>query len=112
MNLDVGTLEHAFQSKISMERGRGRGFCGKRRCGRGRSQSRDQSEQTKEKSEQSGSSSQDHSQRWIDKLEIQCRYCKKYGHHISECRKLQYKHKANVTKSETSDAMFLSCQVS
>jgi len=25
---------------------------------------------------------------------------------------LQYKHKANVTESETSDAMFLSCQVS
>ena len=112
MKLDVGTLEHAFQSKISMDRGRGRGFHGKRGRGRGRSQSRDKSEQTKEKSEQSGSSSQDHSLRWTDKSEIQCRYCKKYGHHISKCRKLQYKHKANVTEIETSDTLFLSYQVS
>ena len=63
MNLDVGTLEHAFQSKISMDRGRGRGFRGKRGHDRGRSQSRDKPEQTKGKSEQSRSSSQDHSQR-------------------------------------------------
>jgi len=34
------------------------------------------------------------------------------GHQISECRKLQYRNKANVTESETSDTLFLSCQVS
>jgi hypothetical protein len=34
------------------------------------------------------------------------------GHHISECHKLQYRNKANVTESETSDTVFLSCQVS
>ena len=86
-----------------MDRGRGRGFRGIRGHGRGCSQTKDKPEQTKDKLEQSGSSSQDHSQRWTDKLEIQCRYCKKYGHHISECCKLQYKHRANVTESETSD---------
>ena len=95
-----------------MNRGRDRGFHGRRGHGRGHSQTKVKPEQTKDKLEQSGSSSQDHSQRWTDKSEIQCRYCKKYGHDISECRKLQYKHKANVTESETSDAMFLSCQVS
>jgi hypothetical protein len=35
MTLDIGTLEHAFQTKVSMDRGIGRGFHG---CGRGRSQ--------------------------------------------------------------------------
>jgi hypothetical protein len=107
MTLDLGTLEHAFQTKVSMDRGRG--FHG---CGRGRSQTRDKSEQTKDKSEQSRSSSQDHGQRWTSKSEIQCRYFKKLDHHISECHKLHYRNKANVTESETSDTPFLSCQVS
>ena len=51
MTLDLGTLEHAFQTKVSKERGRGRGFhgCGQR-CGRGHSQTRDKPEQTKDKS--------------------------------------------------------------
>ena len=40
MNLDVGTLEHAFQSKISMDKGRGKGFHGRRGHGRGRSLSK------------------------------------------------------------------------
>ena len=92
-----------------MDRGRGIGFHGH---GRGRSQTRDKLEQTKDKSEHSILSSQDHGQRWTSKSEIQCRYCKKLGHHISECRKLQYKKRANVTKSEISDTLFLSCQVS
>ena len=34
------------------------------------------------------------------------------GHHISECGKLHYKNRPNVTESETSDTLFLSCQVS
>jgi hypothetical protein len=52
MTLDLGTLEHAFQTKVSKDRGRGRGFhgCGQR-CGRGHSQTRDKPEQTKDKSE-------------------------------------------------------------
>jgi hypothetical protein len=53
MNLDLGTLEHAFQTKVSMDRGRGRGIgfygCG-RGCGIARSQRRDKPEQTKNKS--------------------------------------------------------------
>ena len=48
MTLDLGTLEHAFQTKVSMDRCRGRGFHGR---GRGRSQTRDKPEQTKDKSE-------------------------------------------------------------
>jgi hypothetical protein len=52
MTLDLGTLEHAFQTKVSMDRGRGRGFhrCGQG-CGRGHSQIRDKPEQTKDKLE-------------------------------------------------------------
>jgi hypothetical protein len=52
MTLDLGTLEHAFQTKVSKDRGRGRGFhgCGQR-CGRGHSQTRDKPEQTKDRSE-------------------------------------------------------------
>jgi hypothetical protein len=37
--------------------------------------------------------------------------CKKYGHHISECCKLQYKNRDNVTESETYDTLFLYCQL-
>ena len=29
MYLDLGTLEHAFQTKVSMDRGKGRGFHGR-----------------------------------------------------------------------------------
>jgi hypothetical protein len=79
--------------------------------GRGCSQTRDKLEQTKDKLEKSRLSSQDHGQRWTSKSEIQCIYCKKSGHHISECRKLQYKNRANVTESETPDTLFLSCQL-
>jgi hypothetical protein len=109
MTLDLGTLEHAFQTKVSMDRGRGRGFHGR---GRGRSQTRDKPEQTKDQLEQSRLSSQDRGQRWTSKSVIQCHYCKMLGHHISECRKLQFRNKSNVTESETSDTLFLSCQVS
>jgi hypothetical protein len=109
MTLDLGTLEHAFQNKVSMDKGKGRGFHG---CGRGRSQMRDKPEQTKDKSKKSRLSSQDHGQRWTNKSEIQCCYCKKLGHHISECCKMQCKNRVNVTESETFDTFFLSCQVS
>ena len=37
INLDVSTLEHDFKSKASMDKGRGRGFRGRR--GRGRAKS-------------------------------------------------------------------------
>ena len=50
MKLDVGTLEHAFQSNISMDQGRGRGFHGRRGRGRGCSHTKDKPEHTKEKS--------------------------------------------------------------
>jgi hypothetical protein len=62
MTLDLGTLEHAFQIKVSMDKDRV--FHGR---GRGRSQTRDKYEQTKDKSVQSISSSQDHGQRWTNK---------------------------------------------
>jgi hypothetical protein len=48
MTLDLGTLEHAFQTKVSIDKSRGKGFHGH---GRGRSQTRDKPEQTKDKSE-------------------------------------------------------------
>ena len=67
MNLDVGTLEHAFQSKIFMDRGRCREFCGRRGIVQGWSQSKDKSGWTKDMAKQSLSSSQYHSQRWTDK---------------------------------------------
>jgi len=110
INLDVSDLEHAFKSKASMDRGRGRGFRGRKSKGRGQSQSDDRSQVTETHSEKSQN---DHGRRWIDKSKIQCHYCKKYGHYKSECRKLQYKNKANVTNTEceTSDALFLACQV-
>ena len=30
LNLEVGPLEHAFKSKVSIDRGRGRGFRGRK----------------------------------------------------------------------------------
>ena len=110
INLDENNLEHAFKSKASMDRGRGRGFLGRKSKGRGQSQSNDRSQVTETHSEKSQN---DHGRKWIDKSKIQCHYWKKYGHYKSECRKLQYKNKANVTNTEceTSDALFLACQV-
>jgi hypothetical protein len=68
MTLDLGTLEHAFQTKVSMHRGRGRDFhgCGQGH-GRGNSQTRDKPEQNKDKSEKSRLSSQDRGDRWTSK---------------------------------------------
>jgi hypothetical protein len=60
MTLDLGTLEHAFHTKMDSGRGRGKGFHGRgRRRGRGRFQTIDKPEQTKDKSEKSRSSSHD-----------------------------------------------------
>ena len=67
-------------------------------------------------SRQPEKSHQERGGKWKDKSDIQCHYCKKYGHYKSECRKLQFvsnRDKANVssTEGETYDALFLSCQV-
>lgn len=43
-----------------MDKGRGKGFHGRRGCGRGRSQTKDKPEQKKDKPEHSRSSSQGH----------------------------------------------------
>ena len=103
----IGTLEHAFKTKVYMDRGKGRGFGGKKGKGGGRSQREDQSQVAHPYHFEQ--SQQDHGHKWIDKSRIQCHYCKEYGHFKSECRKLQFvqsRNKANVTNTEceTSDA--------
>eukprot|EP00253_Pinus_taeda_P025688 PITA_25688 len=92
------SLEHAFKTQMFFGRGRGQGRGNKR--GRGRSQNRGgrnslanaqgrcsnpNQNQGQGNTQQSG---QHHSQgQRYDKSNVQCHYCKKYGHYANECRK-------------------------
>ena len=94
------SLEQDFKSQMSFGRGRGQGRENNR--GRGRSQNRggknnpanthgrgtNQNQNQGQGSNQQGGKNQAHGQRY-DKSQVQCHYCKKYGHYANECRKKQ-----------------------
>ena len=95
---DEGSLEHAFKSQLQFSRGRGRGKSSSHgRGGRfaGQTDSRNESV-SEEKSQQNpsnlrGSSSKPWKQEYqkFDKSNVQCYYCKKYGHYANKCWKKQ-----------------------
>jgi len=111
------SLEHAFKTQMSIGRGRGQGRGNKR--GRGRSQNRGgrnspantqgrgsnlNQNQGQDNSQQSG---QHHAQgQRYDKSNVQCHYCKKYGHYANECRNKQHdmnnRTSANFTRENIS----------
>eukprot|EP00253_Pinus_taeda_P006584 PITA_06584 len=87
------SLEQAFKTQMSFSQRKGRGSANNR--GRGRSQNRGRyypastSGRSFNQNEDEGSSKQQaHGQRY-DKSQVQCHYCKKYGHYANECRKKQ-----------------------
>ncbi len=111
------SLEQAFKTQMSFGRGRGQGRGNKR--GRGRSQNRGgrnspsnaqgrgsnpNQNQGQGSSQQSG---QHHAQgQRYDKSNVQCHYCKKYGHYANECRKKRHdtsnRTSANFTRENIS----------
>eukprot|EP00253_Pinus_taeda_P004625 PITA_04625 len=87
------SLEQAFKTQMSLNQRRSRGRANNR--GRGRSQNRGRyypastSGRSCNQNQDEGSSKQQaHGQRY-DKSQVQCHYCKKYGHYANECRKKQ-----------------------
>eukprot|EP00253_Pinus_taeda_P017073 PITA_17073 len=112
---------------MSFGRGRGQGRGNKR--GRGRSQNRGgrnssanaQGRGSNSNQNQSQGSSQQREQHHAqgqryEKSNVQCYYCKNYGHYASECRKKQYdmsnRQNANVTRENISQTnVLLACNM-
>src|SRR3984885_7718984 len=121
------SLEQAFKTQMSFGRGRGQGRGNKR--GRGRSQNRGgrnspanaQGRGSNPNQNQGQSSSQKRGQHHAqgqryDKSNVQCYYCKKYGHYANECRKKKHdmnnRSSANFTRENISqDNLLLACNM-
>ena len=121
------SLEQAFKTQMSFGRGRGQGRGNKR--GRGRSQNRGgrnspanaQGRGSNPNQNQGQGSSQQREQHHAqgqryEKSNVQCYYCKKYGHYASECRKKQHdmsnRQNANVTRENISQTnVLLACNM-
>eukprot|EP00253_Pinus_taeda_P016859 PITA_16859 len=87
------SFEEAFKTQMSFSQGKGRGRVNNR--GHGRSQNRGKyypastSGRSCNQNQDEGSRKQQaHGQR-SEKSQVQCHYCKKYGHYANECRKKQ-----------------------
>eukprot|EP00253_Pinus_taeda_P027098 PITA_27098 len=87
------SFEQAFKTQMSFTQRKGRGRANNR--GRGRSQNKGRyypastSRRSCNQNQDEGSSKhQAHRQRY-DKSQVQCHYCKKYGHYANECRRKQ-----------------------
>lgn len=118
------SLEHAFKSQVSISHGRGRGrsnFRGRGRNfhrGRGGSPSSSSGRGSSQYSCQNPSQNHLQIQRY-DKSQVQCHYCKKFGHYMNECRKKQYDSrqqnanfiKENQNQKSEQPTMFLACNV-
>ena len=89
------SLDHAFRTRVSFGQGRGRGRSNY--IGRGRNPHRggrsnplsSSGRDTNQNPSQGSSQNQAQGQRY-DKSQVQCHYCKQYGHYENECRKKQY----------------------
>eukprot|EP00253_Pinus_taeda_P026344 PITA_26344 len=121
------SIEQAFKTQMSFGRGRGQGRGNKRR--RGRSQNRGgrnspanaQGRGNNSDQNQSHGSSQQRGQHHAqaqryEKSNVQCYYCKKYGHYANECRKKQHdmssSSSANITRENISqNNVLLACNM-
>eukprot|EP00253_Pinus_taeda_P002234 PITA_02234 len=124
---EKSSLEQAFKTQMSFERGRGQGRGNKRRRGRsenigGRnSPANAQGRGSNTNQNQGQGSSQQREQHHAqgqryEKSNVQCYYCKKYGHYASECRKKQHdmrnRQNANVTRENISqNNVLLACNM-
>eukprot|EP00253_Pinus_taeda_P009433 PITA_09433 len=102
------SLEQAFKTQMSFGQQKGRGR--ENNISHGRSQNKGRNNPTStsgrrcNQNQDEGSSRQHaHGQRY-DKSQVQCHYCKKYGHYANECRKKQNdmnsRQNANFTNEE------------
>eukprot|EP00253_Pinus_taeda_P003584 PITA_03584 len=87
------SFEQTFKTQMSFSQRKGRGRVNNR--GRGRSQNRGRyypastsGRSCNQNQDEGFSKQQAHGQRY-DKSQVQCNYCKKYGHYANECRKKQ-----------------------
>ena len=121
------SLEHTFKTQMPSGRGKGQG----KGRGRGRSQNRGGRNSPSHSHGRSNSQNQSHDQcnsqqgghqhqhahgQRYDKSNVQCHYCKKYGHYANECRKkksdMKNKQNANVAKEEKNPSnVLLACNV-
>ena len=120
LNRSNTSLENAFSSQAFITRGRGQRRFGSRSRGRnssrggrsssptnnvGRGQNQNFRSQNQSFSHPSGQKS--------DKSNVQCHYCKKFGHYANECRKKQYdQHKQSQNQSNNNfqtSTMFIAC---
>eukprot|EP00253_Pinus_taeda_P012253 PITA_12253 len=121
------SLEQAFKTQIPFGRGRGQGRGNKRRRGisqnrggrnsLGNAQGRGSNPNQNQGQGSSQQRGQQHAQgKRYDKSNVQCYYCRKYGHYASECRKKQHdmsnRTNANVTRENISqDNVLLACNM-
>lgn len=94
--------EKAFQAKASSSSGRGkesnRGGRGGRASGRGRGRGR---------SNEQADYRQSNDEQKQYKSNVQCYYCKGYGHVKADCWKLKRKEKANYAEGEVEEKLFM-----
>eukprot|EP00253_Pinus_taeda_P006975 PITA_06975 len=115
------SFEQAFKTQMSFSQRKGRGRANNR--GRGRSQNRGRyysastSGRSCNQNQDEGSSKQQaHGQRY-DKSQVQCHYCKKFGHYANECRKKQNdmnsRHNVNFANEENKNSknVLLTCNI-
>lgn len=111
------SLENAFKSQMTLGRGKGRGNSRFRRRGRGNFQREERRSPEpggrRNKSFNTRGHSNNQSSQSYDKSNIQCYYCKKYGHFASEYRKKQVdigKQYANFSEN-SSETLFITCHI-
>eukprot|EP00253_Pinus_taeda_P024203 PITA_24203 len=87
------SFEQAFMTQMSFSQRKGGGRVNNRGCGRSENRGRYYPASTSRRScnqnqDEGSSEQQAHGQRY-DKSQVQCHYCKKYGHYANKCRKKQ-----------------------
>ena len=108
LNQEEESLTNAFSTQASLSRDRGRGGRGRGRKSRGSPHTEDETNHEHSDHPERSHNSQVHwgrGKRWTNKSNIQCNYCKNYGHSKRECKKKQVEQNngiANVSKEEYS----------
>ena len=115
------SFEQAFKTQMSFGQGKGRGRANNRGRGRSQNKGRNNPASTSGRScnqnqDEGSSKQQAHGQRY-DKSQVQCHYCKKYGHYANKCRKkkndMNNRQNANFANEEDKNPniVLLTCNI-